>query len=134
MCGRNLTMKFPLDFHNYQELNGLVNSFSNFTIASLNILILGSKPRWSAKRKKNILLEVVARKCSAKTPPWKFHKIYREIPVLESSFWRSSRPEVFCKKEVLENFEKFTGKHLCQSLFFNKVAGLRHATLLKKSF
>ena len=27
---------------------------------------------------------------------------------------------------------KFTGKHLCQSLFFSKVAGLRSATLLKK--
>ena len=40
-------------------------------------------------------------------------------------FPRSSRPEVFCKKGVLRNFEKFTGKHLCQSLFFNKVAGLR---------
>ena len=37
---------------------------------------------------------------------------------------RSSRPEVFCKKGVLRNFTKFTGKHLCQSLFFNKVAGL----------
>ena len=33
---------------------------------------------------------------------------------------------------VLRNFVKFTGKHLCQSLFFNKVAGLRAATLLKK--
>ena len=29
------------------------------------------------------------------------------------------------KKGVLRNFTKFTGKHLCQSLFFNKVAGLR---------
>ena len=45
---------------------------------------------------------------------------------------RSSRPEVFCKKGVLRNFAKFTGKHLCQSLFFNKVAGLRPATLLKR--
>ena len=45
---------------------------------------------------------------------------------------RSSRPEVFCEKGVLRNFAKFTGKHLCQSLFFNKVAGLRPATLLKK--
>ena len=26
-------------------------------------------------------------------------------------------PEVFCKKGVLKNFAKFTGKHLCQSLF-----------------
>ena len=29
------------------------------------------------------------------------------------------------KKNVLRNFTKFTGKHLCQSLFFNKVTGLR---------
>ena len=36
---------------------------------------------------------------------------------------RSSRPEVFCKKAVLRNFTKFTVKHLCKSLFFNKVAG-----------
>ena len=45
---------------------------------------------------------------------------------------RSSHPEVFCKKSVLRIFPKFTGKHLCQSLFFNKAAGLRPATLLKK--
>ena len=37
---------------------------------------------------------------------------------------RSSRAEVFCKKGVLKNFTKLTGKHLCQSLFFSKVAGL----------
>ena len=36
------------------------------------------------------------------------------------------------KKGVLRNFAKFTGKHLCQSLFLNKVAGLTPATLLKK--
>ena len=36
------------------------------------------------------------------------------------------------KKGVLKNFKKFTGKHLCQRLFFNKVAGFRPATLLKK--
>ena len=47
---------------------------------------------------------------------------------------RSSRPEVLCDKGVLRNFAKFTGKRLCQSLFFNKVAGLRSATLLKKRF
>ena len=36
------------------------------------------------------------------------------------------------KKGVLRNFVKFTGKHLCQSLFFNKVARLRSVTLFKK--
>ena len=36
---------------------------------------------------------------------------------------RSSRPDMFCKKGVLRNFAKFTGKHLCLSFFFNKVSG-----------
>ena len=43
-----------------------------------------------------------------------------------------SRPEAFCKKDVFKNFTKFTGKHLCRSLFFNSVAGLRPASLFKK--
>ena len=30
----------------------------------------------------------------------------------------------FVRKGVLRNFAKFTGKHLCQSLFSNKVTGL----------
>ena len=38
---------------------------------------------------------------------------------------RISRPEVFCKKGVLRKIAKFTGKPLCQSLFFIKSAGLR---------
>ena len=46
--------------------------------------------------------------------------------------FRSSRSEVFCKKGALTDFAKFTGKHLCQSFFFDKVAGLRSATLFKK--
>ena len=29
---------------------------------------------------------------------------------------------MLCKKGVLRNFAKFIGKHLCQNLFFNKVA------------
>ena len=33
-------------------------------------------------------------------------------------------PEVVYVKRCLKNFAKFSGKHLCQSLFFNKVAGL----------
>ena len=45
---------------------------------------------------------------------------------------RSSHQRCFVRKGILRNFEKLTGKHMCQSLFFNKVAGLRAATLLKK--
>ena len=39
--------------------------------------------------------------------------------------FKSSDQRCFIKKGVLRNFTKFTGKHLCSSLFFNKVAGLR---------
>ena len=46
----------------------------------------------------------------------------------------SSRPEVFCKKGVLRNFAKFTGKHLYQSLFFNKVANFIKKETLAQVF
>ena len=39
---------------------------------------------------------------------------------------------MFFKIGVLKRFTKFTGRHLCQSLLFNKVTDLRPATLLKK--
>ena len=42
---------------------------------------------------------------------------------------RSSHPEVFLSKDVLKNFTKFTDKHLCQSLPFNKVAGWKPETV-----
>ena len=48
-------------------------------------------------------------------------------------FYIQKQPlEVFCKKGVLKNFAKLTGKYLCQSFFFNKVADPTLATLLKK--
>ena len=39
---------------------------------------------------------------------------------------------VFCKKDIPTNFTKLTGKHLCQSLFFNTSWRLRAPALLKK--
>ena len=68
---------------------------------------------------------------------WKINRIHRkilgEIPLLKEcvnhrwfplSFgklvwtaFRGSRPGVFCKKGVLGNFAKFTGKHLCHLSF-----------------
>ena len=39
---------------------------------------------------------------------------------------------MFCRKGVLRNCAKFIEKYLLQSLFFNKVAGFRPVTLLKK--
>ena len=48
--------------------------------------------------------------------------------------FRSSRQEVFCKKGVLRNFAKFTGKHLCQSLFFNRCFSVNFAKFLRTTF
>ena len=49
------------------------------------------------------------------------HKFPHEI-----SRNRSIPPEVYCKKCVLKIFAKFTEKHRCWSLFFDKVAGFSH--------
>ena len=65
---------------------------------------------WSIAHKTLVSVYLIHRLCSCH-----FHLM---------RFSRSSRREVFCKKGVLRNFRKFTGKYLCQSLFFNKVAGM----------
>ena len=60
---------------------------------------------------------------------------FREAFPVEKSVaiaFRSSHHRCSMRKGVLRNFTKFTRKHLCQILFFNKVAGLRLATLPKK--
>ena len=45
--------------------------------------------------------------------------------------YRSSRPEVFCKWGLLE-ISQNSQENTCVRVFFNKVAGLTPATLLKK--
>ena len=73
--------------------------------------------------------------------PIAIHQWYREwLSQVNERFWRleyhstkfvgKSHQELFCEKGVLRNFAKFSGKHLCQRLFFNKVAsqkGLWHS-------
>ena len=81
----------------------------------------------------------------------KFHKVYRKASVSEQLLlkkrpWqrcfpvhfanflttpRSSHQRCSLKQGALRNFTKFTGKHLSQSLFFYKVAGIefRESTL-----
>ena len=50
----------------------------------------------------------------------------------DSNWYIQKQPtEVFSRNGALRNFTKFTEKHLCQSLFFKKVAS-RPVTLLKK--
>ena len=52
-----------------------------------------------------------------------YKKDYYSMRLLVAIFnkFQIQPPEVFYKKSVLRNFAIFTGKHLCQSLFFKKV-------------
>ena len=47
-------------------------------------------------------------------------EVHQVLNCVRSSYWRCS-----LRKGVFKNSAKFTGKRLRQSLFFNKVAGLR---------
>ena len=43
------------------------------------------------------------------------------LNLITSKAFRSSRLHMFYKKDVLEDFAKFTGKHLCWNLFLIKL-------------
>ena len=43
---------------------------------------------------------------------------------IQSGSCQKHQPDVFYEKGVIKKSAKFTKKHLCQSLFFKKVAGI----------
>ena len=47
---------------------------------------------------------------------------------------RSSRLQMFIKISVLKNFESFTGKHLCWSLFLTKLQSFKFFKMFKNTF
>ena len=77
--------------------------------------------------------ELLENSCSAsKKRSENFQKVHKKTPVAKSyfskvaGFYRSSQQRCSVKKGVLRKvFAKFTGKHLCQRLYFDKVAELR---------
>ena len=64
----------------------------------------------SNKRPKALLWKKIWYLCFWKTD---------RVVMSNTSKWKSTR-RVFCKKGVLRNFAKFTGRHLCQSLLIKK--------------
>ena len=69
---------------------------------------------WSFFRENSYCLKVV-----------NYHKCLTGLYIHFLSWSRSSHQRCSIIKGVLRNFAKFTGKHLCQSLFSSKVAGLQ---------
>ena len=60
------------------------------------------------------------------------YKVAKLISCFTFTCFRSSHQRCSIKKSVFRDFAKFTRKYLCQSLYLNKVTGLRPATLLKR--
>ena len=58
-------------------------------------------------------------------------KLYKLQQQIMHGIFKSSRPEVFCKKAAVKTYAKFTGKHQCCSLFSIKLQAFRSATSLK---
>ena len=115
--------------------NGVLKNFSKFTEMHL------CQSLFLQACLENFSTEAVIRMCSAKMV---FLKILQNSQVYTCARvscliklqalaqhrkfqYRSSCPEVFCRNGVLKIFAKFTEIHLCQSLFFSKVAGFRPA-------
>ena len=67
--------------------------------------------------------------CCARDIAKKSLKRFLLLLILKSSYLRCT-----VGKRVLKNFTNFTVKHLCWSLFCNRVAGLRSFNFIKKKF
>ena len=70
---------------------------------------------------------------------WKLEKIVLILGKITNLWvkfpiYRSSQRRCSIRKGVLWTFAKFTGKHLCQSLFFNKIGGLWKGTVFWTSY
>ena len=85
------------------------------------ITIVAGKKNWLASRKH---FPTHWREALSYLKIWSLFGICVAKCLMRSIPWR-----YFFKKGFRRNFEKFTEKHLCQSLFFNKVAGLRRLLL-----
>ena len=86
----------------------------------------------TSRNKTQKRIEDPVKQSMIKTILWKFNFFCwkaTNIDVSKVTTYRSSHLGCSLRKEVLGDFAKFTGKPLCQSFFFNKVAGL---SLFKK--
>ena len=80
------------------------------------------------------LISISSKKCyliiSVSRLVWRFNELCSCFYHIKRCKFRSSRPEVLCWKGALENFSKFTGKHLCQGLILIKL--LEACNVIKK--
>ena len=106
--------------------NGKWKIYYKDSVVSLSNLVLLSKVICSC------LLSVFSGSASSASFTNKFKGSNLNTKITEIRMNGSSHQRCSLKNIFLRNSAKLTKKHLCQSLFFNKVAGVRAATVLKK--
>ena len=99
---------------NVFEERVVASTFTNFLVHKQNIqyiIYISSKKLVKISVSKKFIRDIVS---------YQYRSSHRRC-----SHW------MFCKKVVPTSFAKLTGKHLCRSLFFNKIVVHRPANLLK---
>ena len=142
MCSHNLTMKFPPDFHNYTGLNGLVSSFSLFTIAPPNKLLDVLQKSFPKKFTKKCLCYSLFLILLKELQAVRFATLLKRQPcsgVSEPAVCRSSTKQLFLNNSQNSQGNTFVGVTFLRTPCFTehlqwlllKVSGFQPATLLK---
>ena len=113
------------------------HNFGNSSSKSNWILLIPSPASVSVcffcvyRNLKDFLETSKSQKCKTLVQVWKYFFILHFYHSCKRNIWVTSGLKIEAvvqrcsvKKGVIRNFAKFTWKHLCQSFFFNKVAGL----------
>ena len=83
-------------------------------LTNTNWLILFNKTIWVPTFRKSIKNCFFCARYHFKKREQVYKLVSNFQDLSDIQLFRSSRPEVFCKKDVLRNFPKLTGKLLCQ--------------------
>ena len=100
--------------------------YEHFFMEHLHWLLLNDGWQWpeSISRCSRIFIDQQIKLCLLPVR-WSWCRLVRSTKAMykkrECTYEQKQPPEVFCVKCVHRNLTKLTGKHLCQSLFFNKV-------------
>ena len=113
----------------FNDVNVDRNNFMNSQLKRI-LFMSSDKKRWNktAKDRKNKEKENNTNESDFsenEIPDLNYLKPFEFEPKTNRDISSSQKQpsEVFCKKDVLRNFAKFTGKQLCQSLFLIKLLG-----------
>ena len=102
----------------------VINTKILFQFLFINFLRLGFRPATFFKKR-------FCHRCF----PVNFAKLLRTL-FFPEHLWMtaldSPHLHMFCKMDVLKDFAIITGKHLCWSLFFNKVTSLKVSNFIRK--